>query len=78
MTSLDQRFVSLLQLQPTGVIQMHTPSTGTTPVAMSSYDVDLHFLGHGTASHTFSSLGVIGCDFSGQSIDGLFARDALR
>lgn len=78
MTSIDDRFVTALGLQPTGSTQMHTPSTGSTAISVSSYDVELHFTGFGTSMHTFPSMGVIGCDFSGQSIDGLFGRDALR
>lgn len=78
MTSIDQRFVTTLQLQPTGSINMHTPSTGAASVAVSSYDVELHFNGFAGATHTFQSMGVIGCDFSGQGIDGLFGRDAMK
>jgi hypothetical protein len=77
MTSIDQKFVTGLALQPTGSINMHTPSTGATSVPMSSYDVELHFKGFDGAAHTFQSMAVLGCDFSGQNIDGLFGRDAL-
>lgn len=78
MTSIDDKFVQGLQLQPTGQIQMHTPSTGQASVPVFTYDVELHFGGFNNSTHTFPSMGVIGCDFSGQSIDGLFARDALQ
>jgi hypothetical protein len=77
MTSIDQQILLSLQMQPTGSVQMHTPSTGTASVAMSTYDVELHFTGYGGGTHTFPTLGVLGCDFSAQNIDGLFARDAL-
>lgn len=78
MTSIDDKFVQGLLLQPTGSIQMHTPSTGDASIPVSTYDVELHFNGFGGSAHTFPSMGVIGCDFSGQNIDGLFGRDALR
>lgn len=77
MTSIDQKFVDALQLQATGSINMHTPSTGLTSVPVSTYDVELYFKGHDGAGHTFQSMAVIGCDFSGQGIHGLFGRDAL-
>ena len=78
MTSIDYRFVLGLGLQPTGSVRMHTPSTGATSLAVSTYDIELHFTGAGGNVHSFPSIGVIGCDFSGQAIDGLFGRDALR
>lgn len=77
MTSADERVLADLQLSPTGSIQMHTPSTGATSVAMSTYDVELHFTGFSGGAQTFPTMGVLGCDFSGQNIDGLFGRDAL-
>lgn len=78
MTSIDQKFVTGLHLQPTGSINIHTPSTGAASVPVSTYDVELYFKGYDGAGHTFQSMGVIGCDFSSQGIDGLFGRDALK
>lgn len=76
-TSVDDRILTALNLKPTGQVGMLTPSTGATPVAMSTYDVQLVFSGHNAAVHSFASMPVIGCDFSSQGIDGLFGRDAL-
>ena len=76
-TCFDNKFVQALELQPTGAIQMNTPSTGGHPLPAYVYDVELLFFGHNGSSHLFPSMGVVGCDFSGQNIDGLFGRDAL-
>lgn len=78
MTSIDDRFVEGLELQPTGSIPMHTPSTGPVAVSVFTYDLEMSFVGHHGSNHVFPSMGVIGCDLSGQTIDGLFGRDALN
>lgn len=78
MTSIDDRFVEGLSLQATGSINIHTPSAGRASVPVFKYDVELHFVGFGGGAHMFPSMGVIGCDFSRQSIDGLLGRDALK
>ena len=78
MTSVDQTILAALQLQPTGSVQMHTPSTGSNSIPVPTFDVELHFTGFAASAHTFSTMGVLGCDFSGQNIDGLFGRDALK
>jgi hypothetical protein len=76
-TVIDQKFVSLLNLVPTGSIMMHTPSTGTVPHPVQTYDIALAFAGIGGAVHSLVAHSVSACDFSGQAIDGLLGRDIL-
>lgn len=76
-TSIDLKILQSLELVPTGAASMLTPSTGGSPIAAPTYDVELMFTGIEGASHKFESMPVIGCDFSSQGIDGLFGRDAL-
>jgi hypothetical protein len=78
MTSLDDRFFQGLGLQPTGSVAMHTPSTGSTAVSVFTYDVEMSFAGYTGSNYSFPTMGVVGCDFSGQTFDGLFGRDALN
>jgi hypothetical protein len=41
-TSFDVSIVSQLSLVPTGSVSVITPSTGSTPVEMLSYDIGVH------------------------------------
>lgn len=76
-TSICESAISKLGLTPTGTMSMMTPSTGTTPVAVPIYDVSLAIAGHAGAVHNVPVMPIMACDFSGQSIDGLFGRDLL-
>lgn len=76
-TSIDQRFVGLLGLQATGSMMMHTPSTGSIPQAVDTFDVGIVVNGIAGATHVLPAHSVIACDFSGQGIDGLLGRDIL-
>ena len=40
-TCVDPIVLNALDLQPTGSVPMHTPSTGTTPMAADTYDINL-------------------------------------
>ena len=61
-----------------GSIPVHTPSTGSNPVQMEQYDVNLYFrLADGTVK-SFVTIPVIRTDFKSQGdIDGLLGRDIL-
>lgn len=78
-TVIDLPVIQALGLQPTGSTPGHTPSTGSTPVVMSTYDIDLVIFGggQGVNHQVFNNLPVVGADFSGQPIDGLLGRDVL-
>ena len=57
---------------------MLTPSTGSTPVVVPTYDVGLVVSGGiGGAQHIVPVHSVNECDFSAQGIDGLLGRDFL-
>jgi hypothetical protein len=75
--SLSDAIIAQLGLQPTGSIQMHTPSTGSTPVTAATYDVDFVFQGHNGQSHALINQAVNGCNLSAQGIDGLLGRDFM-
>lgn len=76
-TSICDSIVQQLNLQPTGSVPMHTPSTGAAAVPMNTYDVDIAFAGIGGAVHSFTTMPVIGSNYAAQGIDGLLGRDAL-
>lgn len=80
-TTLDRSIIQTLQLQPTGNVQVHTPSTGSTPVTQQLYDIGLVLVGQSPngmpTGHMMQSLPVLESDFSAQSIEGLIGRDVL-
>jgi len=76
-TVIDDRFVQLLGLQPTGTVSMLTPSTGATPHQAATYDVAMYVIGHASAIHHLPVQPVTACPMSHQGIDGLIGRDIL-
>lgn len=78
-TNIDQSIVTSLGLTPTGTSQMLTPSTGSTPVTVPTYDVGMVITGglHG-AQHVIPAQPVSACDFSAQGIHGLLGRDFMQ
>lgn len=76
-TVIDDRFVTSLGLAPTGTILMHTPSTGTEPHPVQTFDIALAFAGINSVVHSLPAHSASACDFSGQPIDGLLGRDIL-
>jgi hypothetical protein len=85
-TVIDKTIVTALSLNPTGQTQMHTPSTGTTPVPCNQYDVSVWFLNQNPPGLTNQQaqihpihfiLPVIDSDFSTQNFDALIGRDIL-
>jgi hypothetical protein len=76
-TCIENSILASLGLVPTGSILMNTPSTGQAPLPAFVYDVEMQFSGHNGSNYTFPNLAAVGCDFTGQNIDGLFGRDAL-
>jgi len=76
-SSIDQRFVTLLDLRPVGQVQIHTPSTGPLPAVADEYDIAIRIQGANGHTHLIPIAPVFGCDHAGQGIDGLFGRDLL-
>lgn len=76
-SSIDQRFVSLLDLRAVGKVQIHTPSTGQTPAVADEFDIAIRIVGADGHSHVIPITPVFSCDHSEQGIDGLFGRDVL-
>lgn len=75
-TVLDEEIIQLLNLQPTGSIDVHTPSTGAAAVPRNQYDILLAIGGAG-AMKVIATLPIVGSDFSAQGINGLLGRDVL-
>lgn len=77
-SSIDQRYVSVLDLRSVGKVQIHTPSTGQTPVVADEFDIAITVRGSEGHSHLIPITPVFSCDHSEQGIDGLFGRDVLN
>lgn len=90
-TNICCHVMQTLGIQPTGSIAVHTPSTGTAPVGMPVYDVNIYIPMQSRLSslaglaptpgslHTISNLPIIEADFSGQQgMQGLLGRDVLQ
>jgi hypothetical protein len=76
---LDQTAIGPLNLDPTGVATMHTPSTAaSTPHQTNQYDVSLIMTATGEgAPLTIEALPILEGAFQHQGIDGLLGRDVL-
>ncbi len=85
-TCIDESLLSPLDLTPTGVSYMQTPSTNGRPVAFSQYDVQILIPSNSSPSsdnksyipfHS-QSLCVGSSHFLSQGIHGLIGRDVLE
>ena len=78
-TVVDKGLLAPLGLTPTGSVQVHTPSTGSTPHTCDQYDVALLIPGQvsGDTGWLIEAMPVIESDFSAQNIQGLIGRDLL-
>lgn len=76
-TSIDSSVFSALALNPTGTIDIHTPSTGAVPVQQNQYDVRL-IIPHISINRYFHAVPVVEANFQAQGIQGLLGRDILR
>lgn len=77
-TCIDNHVISQLGLTPTGVQQVHTPSTGGTPYNCFQYDVLLAIVLQNGPPKLFSTMPVIGAALANQGIQGLIGRDVLK
>lgn len=73
---LDKTILAPLGLSATGVIQVHTPSTGKKAQQFRQYDVAV-LLYHEDNSRLLATVPVTEVDLSAQGIDGLLGRDIL-
>lgn len=77
-TCIDLSIIASLQLQQTGTVPIHTPSTGTSPHICPQYDVLLASFMENQQVHLLSLvIPVIGVDFSQQGYQALIGRDVL-
>lgn len=79
-TCIDRSAIATLGLPPTGVANLHTPSTGAMPHNTPQYDVQLIIPGP-TPGHpplVFPTVPIIESDFSAQGIQALIGRDILQ
>ena len=78
-TCVDPTILRDFGLTPTGSTQVHTPSSGPSPVAMDQYDVGLAIFGRREDPPLIHrTIPVIGTDLSAQGIDALVGRDVLK
>ena len=77
MTCIDPGIIQQLQLSPSGVVPIHTPSTAAGQAHdCNQYDVSLTIL-HPSLNRIFSTIPVVESHLAHQGIDGLFGRDIL-
>jgi hypothetical protein len=76
-TVIDPAILNQLNLSPTGVTSVHTPSTGNVPHQVQQYDISL-LIAHPTITRHFHALPVSECLLKVQGFDGLLGRDILR
>lgn len=77
MTCLCTSVITKLSLQPTGTINILTPSTGTTSHQCATYDVDVMMPAMAGIKH-LAAIPVVESDFSTQGHQGLIGRDILK
>jgi hypothetical protein len=75
-SALDRQVVTSLGLGPTGIIKIHTPSTGTKYEERSLYDASL-VIGEGYPTPLALTLPVLESDFASEGFLALIGRDVL-
>jgi predicted aspartyl protease len=78
MTAIDSQIIQALSLPQSGSVQIHTPSTGSTPHTCKQYDVAIALsLSNQQIWWLATSLAVTESNLSSQGIDGLLGCDVL-
>lgn len=78
-SSLDPSILRALRIQPTGIIQVHTSTTGGRAAMCNQYDVSLRIPSAAGAPFAIENLAVSEHDFlTAHNIHGLLGRDVLR
>lgn len=76
-TCIDPWIINKLHLTPSGMIDIHTPSTTANSAhACQQYDAALTIL-HPSLNRNFNAIPVIESNVKHQGIDGLLGRDVL-
>ena len=77
-TCVDSSVVQQLGLAPTGMTQIHTPTTGGCPHNRPQYDISLWIAaGEQSAHNVKHTIPVIATELSVLGIDALIGRDVL-
>jgi hypothetical protein len=78
-TCIDRSVFQALQLQPTGSVPMHTPSTAGVPMAADTYDVGIFIpCGPTTVPYARANMQVSAADLlDAQGFHALIGRDVL-
>jgi len=76
-TCVDDTFIAQLGLQPTGVVPIMTPSTGSNLHHCNQFDVSLFIPGNSGGGHLIPALPIIATHLKNQGIDGLIGRDII-
>ena len=77
-TCIDPSVIEALDLQPTGTVPIHTPTTGGTPKVCNQYDVGLALLIAPQQVHVSAfTIAVVEAALSEQGIQALIGRDVL-
>jgi hypothetical protein len=75
---VDASILQALNLQPTGTVPVHTPSTGPIPHPANQYDVSITLHHPPQLSFSIPNIPVVDSDLSIQGIDALIGRDILE
>lgn len=76
-TVIDPTLLAPLQLTPTGIVQVHTPSTNGAAVNCNQYDVELAIHSPNGAPFDVPALAITESSVAAQGIAGLIGRDVL-
>lgn len=76
-TCIDPTSVASLGLQPTGAVQIQTPSTGVTTLVCNTFDVSFLLPAPVGIPFMIDALPVIESTLRPQGIEGLLGRDIL-
>lgn len=76
-TCVDPWIIKKLNLSPSGIVSIHTPSTSANSAhSCQQYDVSL-LISHTAINRVFAAIPVIESNLVHQGIDGLLGRDVL-
>lgn len=77
-TVVCAKLIAPLNLNPTGTVMCHTPTTAGTAVPMFQYDLMIYVPSSGSLpGWLIDALPVMASSFDGQTIDGLIGRDII-
>lgn len=78
-TCVDDALIAALGLQPTGRVQISTPSTAGKPHFCDQFDISI-FLPSSVVNvgHLIPAIPVVSTHLRSQGIDGLIGRDVLK